>query len=205
MKDTVIVFARAPRLGAVKRRLARDIGNRAALQFHVATMTRLVRALMAERRFRTIVAVTPDRACLSLRVKQIAQGGGDLGIRMHRAFWLYPKGRVAIVGCDIPAAGPVDLLAAFRALGRADAVFGPAMDGGYWLVAMGVRRPARPFARVRWSSEHALADTLVNFAGRRVERLRTLNDVDTVDDWREHRAGLDGKSLSRHGACASGN
>ena len=205
MKDTVIVFARAPRLGAVKRRLARDIGHRAALRFHVATMTKLVRALVAERRFQTIVAVTPDRARLSLRVKQVPQGSGDLGTRMHRAFWRYPKARVAIIGCDIPAAGPVDLLAAFRALGHADAVFGPAMDGGYWLVAMGVRRPARPFARVRWSSEYALIDTMANFAGRRVTRLRTLNDVDTVDDWRNHHAALDDKSLSRHGACASGD
>ncbi len=39
MKDTVIVFARAPRLGTVKRRLARDIGDRAALRFHTATLT----------------------------------------------------------------------------------------------------------------------------------------------------------------------
>jgi hypothetical protein len=40
MKDTVVVFARAARLGAVKRRLAREIGARAALRFHLATMTR---------------------------------------------------------------------------------------------------------------------------------------------------------------------
>lgn len=182
MKDTVIVFARAPRLGAVKRRLARDIGDRAALRFHMATMTRLVRALAAERRFRTIVAVTPDRAWVRLPVERVAQGGGDLGFRMHRAFCRYPFGRVAIVGCDIPDAGPGDLLAAFRALGRADAVFGPAADGGYWLVGMGPRRPARPFARVRWSSADALADTLANFAGRRVVMLRTLCDVDRGAD-----------------------
>lgn len=191
MKDTVIVFARAPRLGAVKRRLARDIGDRAALRFHVATMTRLVCALATERRFRTIVAVTPDRARLSLRVKQMAQGGGDLGTRMHRAFWRYPTGRVAIIGCDIPAAGAADLLAAFRALGRADAVFGPAADGGYWLVGMGPRRPAQPFARVRWSSADALADTLVNFAGRRVALLRTLRDVDTGADLQEEDFNTD--------------
>ena len=136
MKDTVVVFTRAPRLGAVKRRLARDIGDRAALRFHVATMTRLVRALAADRRFRTVVAVTPDRARLSLPVKQIPQGSGDLGMRMHRALGRYRCGRVAIIGCDIPEAGPRDLLAAFRALGSADAVFGPATDGGYWLVAI---------------------------------------------------------------------
>jgi uncharacterized protein len=75
-------------------------------------------------------------------------------------------------------------VAAFRALGRADAVFGPAADGGYWLVGLSPRRPARPFAGVRWSSEHALTDTLGNFPGRRFARLRTLQDVDTAADYR---------------------
>jgi rSAM/selenodomain-associated transferase 1 len=186
MKDTVVVFARAPRLGAVKRRLARDIGQRAALRFHLATMTRLLRGLAADKRFRTVLAVTPDcaRFRLPLRTPRIAQGGGDLGQRMHRAFRRFPHARVAIIGCDIPDARPHDIVAAFTALGSADAAFGPAADGGYWLVAMSPRRPARPFARVRWSTAHALADTLANFTGRRIKQLRTLRDVDTADDLR---------------------
>src|SRR6202035_4265954 len=86
MKDTVIVFARAPRLGTVKRRLARDIGDRAALRFHMATLTALLRDLLACRRFDVLLAVTPDRACVRLpvRVRRIGQGGGDLGRRMSR-------------------------------------------------------------------------------------------------------------------------
>jgi hypothetical protein len=191
MRDTVVVFARAPRLGAVKRRLARDIGDRAALRFHVATMTRLVRALAGARRFRVVVAMTPDRARLRLPVGRVAQGGGDLGVRMHRAFWRWPRARVAIIGCDIPEAGVADVLAAFRALGRADAVFGPAADGGYWLVGMGPRRPAQPFAGVRWSSEHALVDTLANFRGRRVVMLRMLHDVDSGEDWQQYNLNTD--------------
>jgi uncharacterized protein len=186
MKDTVVVFARAPRLGAVKRRLASEIGDRAALRFHAATLTRLLRALLADRRFRTVLAATPDLAKFSLpaRVERIPQGGGGLGARMDRAFRRFPHGRVAIIGCDIPDAEPKDALAAFRALGSAQAAFGPAEDGGYWLVALSPRRPARPFATVRWSTEYALADTLRNFAGRRIALLRTLHDVDTAADWR---------------------
>jgi uncharacterized protein len=186
MRDVVMVFARAPRLGAVKRRLARETGDRAALRFHVATLTRLVRALARERRFRTVLVVTPDRARfrLPVRLGRLPQGGGDLGARMHRAFRRFPRARVAILGCDIPDAGPGDAREAFRALGTADAVFGPAEDGGYWLVGMSPRRPARPFAGVRWSTEHALADTLANFAGRRIAMLRTLCDVDTAADLR---------------------
>jgi glycosyltransferase A (GT-A) superfamily protein (DUF2064 family) len=102
---------------------------------------------------------------------------------MHRACRRIPRGRVAIIGCDIPEASAADVAAAFRALGHADAAFGPATDGGYWLVALGPRRPARPFAAVRWSGPHALADTRANFAGRRVALLRTLRDVDTAADF----------------------
>jgi hypothetical protein len=108
---------------------------------------------------------------------------------MDRACRGFPRGRVAIIGCDIPDAGAADVLAAFKALGRAAAVFGPAADGGYWLVGLGPLRPARPFANARWSTCHALADTLVNFRGRPVALLRTLNDVDTVADWRGQATG----------------
>ena len=184
MRGTVIVFARAPRLGAVKRRLARDIGERAALRFHLRTLHGLARALAADGRFRTLLAMTPDgsRCRPAVKLARVSQGRGDLGQRMHRLIAKFPRGRVAIIGSDIPAAGPGDLAAAFGALGRADAAFGPAEDGGYWLVALGPRRPAHPFARVRWSSEHALADTLVNFRPRRVALMRRLRDVDTADD-----------------------
>jgi hypothetical protein len=184
MRDTVFVFARAPRLGTVKRRLARDIGARAALRFHRATMIALLRELLADRRFHTVLAVTPDRARfrLPVRVDRVGQGSGDLGARMQRAMARAGTGRAVIIGCDIPDARASDVRAAFRALGRADAVFGPAEDGGYWLVGMAPRRPGHPFADVRWSTSDALADTLGHFRGRRVALLRRLRDVDTVAD-----------------------
>jgi rSAM/selenodomain-associated transferase 1 len=188
MRDTVVVFARAPRLGTVKRRLARDIGDRAALRFHTGTLTRLLRDLLRERRFRTVLALTPDgaRDRLPMRVARMAQGRGDIGKRMDTACRRFRRGNVAIVGSDIPDASAADLRAAFRALGRHDAVFGPAEDGGYWLVALGPRRPAQPFDKARWSTEHALADTLRNFRGHRVARVRMLRDVDTACDLPMH-------------------
>ncbi|WP_237217525.1 TIGR04282 family arsenosugar biosynthesis glycosyltransferase, partial [Falsiroseomonas oryziterrae] len=137
-----------------------------------------------DRRWRTVLAVTPDHASSRWPrdVPRRAQGRGDLGARMARALGWHR--RAVLVGSDIPHLARSDLANAFRALGRADAVFGPSEDGGYWLVGFGPRRPAKPFARVRWSSEHALADTLANFAGRRTALLRTLRDVDTAADLR---------------------
>ena len=183
--DTVVVFARAPRLGAVKRRLAADVGAFAALRFHRRTLTKIWRLAAADSRHVTVVAVTPARARiqgLSSEVAREPQGAGDLGQRMAAVFASRPRQRVVLIGCDVPNIEAEDLAAAFRALGQADAVFGPAADGGYWLVGMGPARPAHPFRDVRWSSEHALADTLRNFRHLRVARLRTLRDIDTAAD-----------------------
>jgi glycosyltransferase A (GT-A) superfamily protein (DUF2064 family) len=99
---------------------------------------------------------------------------------MERALAPFP--RAILIGSDIPGLGPTDIAAGFRALGRADAVFGPALDGGYWLVGFGPRRPHRPFAKVRWSGPHALADTLVHFHRHRVALLPPKRDVDSAED-----------------------
>ncbi len=186
MRDTVVVFARAPRLGAVKRRLARDIGDRAALRFHTDVLTALLRDLKACPAFNTVLALTPDRARVAYRIRTFPQGRGDLGQRMARALGRFC--RVVLIGCDIPQANAADVRAAFRALGTADAVFGPAADGGFWLIALGPRRPADPFLGVRWSTEHALADTLRRFRHHRVALIRTLTDVDTGVDYLRYLA-----------------
>jgi rSAM/selenodomain-associated transferase 1 len=202
VKGTVFVFARVPRLGTVKRRLARDVGDRTALRFHQVMLRRLLRALARERRFATVIAATPDRARARwpLRLPVIGQGSGDLGARMHQA--LARGRRTVAVGCDIPDVTAADIRAAFRALGRADAVFGPAEDGGYWLVGLGPRRPARPFANVRWSTPHALADTLANFRNHRVAFLRTLRDVDDAAGFTSWKAATTRESAARSGRPA---
>ncbi len=185
-RPTLILFARAPRLGTVKRRLAAGIGARAALRFYAGTLAAVARPLARDRRWRTLLATTPRGAradwtrFVPRATARFAQPTGDLGARMAGAMRRHPV--AVLAGSDIPDICPTDIAAAFQALGRADAVFGPAQDGGYWLVGMGPRRPARPFARVRWSTEHTLADTLANFRGRRVALLRTLQDVDTAED-----------------------
>ena len=179
--DIVVVFARAPRLGTVKRRLAADIGEQAALRFHRRMLARTLRLVARDHRHAGVLAITPRGARISGLTLE-PQSNGDLGARMAAAFARRPRQRIVLIGCDIPDLSSADLAAAFRALGRADAVFGPALDGGYWLVGMARRRPAHPFRDVRWSTRHALADTLRNFRGRNVALLRTLRDVDDAAD-----------------------
>ena len=194
----LVVFLRAPRLGRVKSRLAAGIGALAALRFYRETSERLQRAMTRDARWRVHLALTPERDALRGRDWRVAasrfgQGAGDLGRRMERAVRRLPPGPVVIIGSDIPALGPAHVAAAFAALGTHHAVFGPAADGGYWLVGFR-RRPRLPrplFARARWSSPHALADTVAGLPrDMRVAFLETLEDVDDAAAYQRWRGTL---------------
>jgi rSAM/selenodomain-associated transferase 1 len=181
----VILFARAPRLGTVKRRLAAGIGQVRALCFYRNALARTIREL---RGFDARIAITPDRAKFRRHpsLPLINQGHGDLGARMTNAFRRFPRRQVILIGADIPNLCARDLRQATTLLRHHDAVFGPAADGGYYLVAMGRRRPTAPFANVRWSTAHALADTQQNFRHLRIAKLRTLADIDTAENLKNH-------------------
>jgi uncharacterized protein len=191
MRRTLVLFARVPALGAGKRRLAREVGEVAAWRFERLMLALMLRRLGHDRRWRLRLATTPDRAALRLAryhagVERVDQGGGDLGIRMRRAIAQCPPGPVVLVGADIPSVAPRHIAEAFRRLGQCDLVFGPAEDGGFWLVGAR-RRPRLPplFGRVRWSSPEAFADTLANLPrDTAVGFVARLEDVDDRDAYR---------------------
>lgn len=191
LNNHLIIFTRTPRLGGAKRRLAADIGAGAAMQFARANLDHLARKLGSDARWSCALAVSPDRDASGgygwpAGLARIPQGPGDLGQRMARAMACAMPGPVVIIGADIPEITPGHIGRAFAALGRSDAVFGPARDGGYWLVGL-KRRPCIPdiFTDVRWSSRHALVDTASNLGpGTRISYLDTLADIDSGDDFR---------------------
>ena len=165
----LVIMARSPVAGRVKSRLARDVGSVPATQFYRHTAAAVIARLATDKGWRTTLALTPDHgdfpAAWLKRARHKHQGGGDLGQRMQRIMDRARPGPVVIVGTDIPDIRACDIAKAFAALGRADAVFGPAADGGYWLVGLKrTPRVLRIFDGVRWSSEHALADTKANLA-----------------------------------------
>jgi rSAM/selenodomain-associated transferase 1 len=182
MTRHLVIFARAPQFGRVKRRLATAIGSAAAMRFYRQTLDRQVRTLSRDRRWTVWLFLTPDPARRRANVR--GQGQGDLGQRMKRPFRLLPPGPVVLVGSDIPAMRPFHIARAFALLGRHDLVFGPATDGGFWLV--GARRsrplPRSLFSGVRWSTAHALADTLATIPpGYTTGIADTLDDVDDLE------------------------
>ena len=183
-------MVKEPNPGRVKTRLGRSIGMTNAAWWFRHNAQSLIRKLSVDSRWKTILAVSPDIDGLTSRVwpnhlPRWAQGGGNLGDRMGNIFRNAPKGPILIIGADIPNIKPGFINDAFDALGNHDAVVGPALDGGYWLI--GLKRGARPipnslFKGVSWSSETTLSDTLDSLGANKVKHIIQLQDVDTADD-----------------------
>lgn len=184
-------------MGRVKTRLGQEIGAVKAWAFYCRCLIDTARRMAYDNRWRTWLALTPDASKaprgLPSRISMIDQGDGDLGTRMNNAMVDMPPGPTVIIGTDIPDIQPSDIAGAFNALGANDAVLGPAQDGGYWLVGCR-RRPRFPglFDHVRWSSEHALADTLANAdrAGLRTKLLANREDVDDEASYKRWRNNM---------------
>ncbi|MGR3712019.1 MAG: TIGR04282 family arsenosugar biosynthesis glycosyltransferase [Shimia sp.] len=183
-----------PRPGRVKTRLGRDMGLTSAAWWFRHQSAALISRLR-DPRWELTLAVAPDVAGITSRiwsadVPRVPQGGGNLGDRMARQMHIQPPGPVCIIGADIPDVRRTHIQAAFQSLGDHDATFGPATDGGYWLV--GLKRMASPppslFRNVRWSTEHALSDSRASLPNHRIATVATLDDVDTLADLTRLRA-----------------
>lgn len=190
------LFARAPRLGEVKTRLAAEIGPAAAL---AAYRDMLVRSLarfadVAERR---VVVFTPadaddEFAALAPQWERLAQCEGELGARL-RAFFAgaFAAGadRVVCLGVDSPSL-PADFIRhALNGLSRDDVALGPTQDGGYYLVGLS-RFTDAPFDRIDWGGPRVFEQTMrrCRDAGLSITRSPEWYDVDTAADLRRLRS-----------------
>ena len=193
-QNHLLIFAKAPRYGAVKSRLATNVGHLKACQIFRNISTRIIKRLCRDTRWKCSLAVTPDKYARVGRfwpdiATRFTQGSGDLGDRMSRPLRELPPGPIVMIGSDIPDITGAHIIDAFRALGTSDFVFGPSRDGGFWLVGIR-RRPARiiPFHEVRWSSPTALSDTINNIGPKyRVTFLEELEDIDDAAAWQRWR------------------
>ncbi len=187
-RPVAILFLKAPLIGAVKTRLAADIGALAAWRFHCETAQRTGARLAGRPEWDLVLAAAPRRSARHLRrglprlsgLPCIDQGEGDLGDRMARCLDRFaPRPRI-LFGADIPGIDAGAIGRAFGLLRRSDLLFGPAGDGGFWLA--GQRGPVRCgglFDGVPWSGPETLAATLRNVPRhRRTAFAETLADID---------------------------
>lgn len=189
-RPRLVIMVKEPVAGRVKTRLGRDIGVSRATGFYRQTLAAVTTRLARDCRWQTLLSVAPAVALrsntLPVALPRIPQNGGDLGQRMQAIFDLGGRGPVVVIGTDIPEVAPHHIADAFRVLGRNDVVFGPAVDGGFWLV--GMRRTPRLvdlFHDVRWSTADTLRDCLDGLRRQpsvTVELVATLSDADDRRD-----------------------
>lgn len=191
------LFAKLPRPGQVKTRLAADTSPEWAAQVADAFLRDLIDRLAAVEAER-VIAFDPPAA--EAEFASIAQGrftleaqvSGHLGRRLAAFLTNHlPRGPVVVLGTDSPTVPLEHIEQAFHALERADVVLGPATDGGYYLLGC-AHRLLPLFEGIAWSTPHVLAETVARLADPAwgLALLPPWYDVDTLDDWRMLRGHL---------------
>ncbi len=187
-KKLFIVFAKNGELGKVKTRLAQTIGNEGALRVYLDLLqiTEDVSSAVENVHLRIYFSdyILENRW---QRKEKYIQQGADLGQRMKNAFEQgFHDGFMSIVGigADLPEITPTHISDAFHALETTDFVFGPALDGGYYLVGMSFEKGLYIFENKPWSTEELYQLTKTEILENRhsVSELETLNDIDTIED-----------------------
>ena len=189
--NELLLFAKAPRAGQVKTRLAEYLGAERALEGYCRLLEVVVRKVGSLKP--ATVYFTPVDSEDELRPffpghwGFRAQEGADLGERLGNAIaasFAAGSERVAVIGADCPYVRPADIEDTWENLDFHDLVLGPAEDGGYWLIGMKKCHPEL-FSGIRWGTETVLEET-VERAQRlhlKVALFRTLSDVDTMLQW----------------------
>lgn len=207
--ERLIIFTRYPEPGKTKTRLIPLLGEQGAAD---------LQRRMTEHLITKIRNLCPSR---SLSIEIHYEGGdetrmqnwlgpefvyhrqhpGNIGRRMRLAFDdVFQAGIEAavMIGSDIPGITPDILREAFDNLGTHDLVFGPAGDGGYYLVGTNIASWSKSdpilFEDMPWGSAAVLSKTLETATQLGLSHilLEKLDDVDrpeNLDVWyRETRS-----------------
>ncbi len=185
----LIIFLKNPEIGQVKTRLARQIGNEAALEvyFKLIVMTREV-ANRVSRDKAVYYSRYADRedSWDNKKYSKHLQRGDSLGDRMHHAVQeVLSEGyeKVVLIGSDVYGLTPEVIEQAFELLDNNDVVIGPARDGGYYLIGM-KEANAGLFDLKYWSTPNVFSETVKRIRGQSLRYAQTplLNDIDELED-----------------------
>ncbi len=192
----LLVFARYPTKGTVKKRLAADIGESLTVELYrsfVLDLLSTIEQLAVPLRicFHPHNSGEAFAAWLGTKYRFVPQEGRDLGERMKNGFIrAFAEGyrRVGIVGSDVPDLPAGFITEAFLGLETHDAVIGPSFDGGYYL--MGFRQTAfvpAAFEGIPWGTGSVIRETrsILEKEERSIHLLPAWNDIDTLDDLKD--------------------
>jgi rSAM/selenodomain-associated transferase 1 len=194
MDKALLIFAKQPSPGKVKTRLSPPLSLQDAAEIYRCMLSDTLAKVAVLGGVEKFLFFEPSPEAEEFfrhgfpGFNVFPQEGAGLGERLVRAFEkVFSLGfrSVAAIGSDSPDLPPSLLEKSFRLLerGEADVVFGPAMDGGYYLVAQGFFSPG-VFRDIPWSTDRVLekSEAAAASLGLRVVCLPTWHDMDTVDD-----------------------
>ncbi len=188
-KDLLIIFYRNPKIGKVKTRLAATVGNQKALEIYMK-LSLHTKTITEDLNLEKIVFYTDVIDLMDIwpnaTFLKALQDGKELGEKMKNAFVAgFETGytSICIIGTDCYELTAEIITQAFEALKSADAVIGPARDGGYYLLGM-TNPHTGVFNNKNWSTETVLQETIQNFESLNLNyiKLQELTDVDTAED-----------------------
>ncbi|MFK7832023.1 MAG: TIGR04282 family arsenosugar biosynthesis glycosyltransferase [Winogradskyella sp.] len=185
-KSLVIVFVKNIKLGTVKTRLAKTIGDVGAFEVYselVKITEKATETLEVDKRIYFSNAVVDSKWKNEFKT---VQSGSDLGERMLNAFqdgFRDGYENIVLIGSDLPDINAKHIMNGLKALETEKVVFGPAEDGGYYLVGMS-QLEASIFTNKPWSQPDLLVTTMLELSSKNIKfyLLSTLNDIDTYED-----------------------
>ena len=189
-KTLLIVFVKNIKLGKVKTRLAKTIGNEAAFTVY----KELVKVTEnATKKVDTIRHIYFSDVVIDSKWSndfKTVQQGDDLGERMQHAFqqgFDQDYERIVLIGSDLPNISAQIIEKGFDALNNNQVVFGPAEDGGYYLIGLSKMLPSI-FRNKPWSTDNLLNLTLEELKQQNIDvsLIDTLNDIDTFEDLKQY-------------------
>jgi len=185
--NLLIIFTRNAELGKVKTRLAKTIGDRAALKIYTFLLQHtfsITKNLPVVKQVHYSVEVRNKDIWDNDIYTKTMQFGEGLGERMEFAFQKgFKQGfeNIILIGSDMFDLSQDDLDAAFKALKNHNFVLGPAEDGGYYLIGM-KKMESQLFQNKKWGTNTVLKETLSNMEKETVQILPIRNDIDYFED-----------------------
>ncbi len=193
--------AKAPVPGQVKTRLGATIGMDPAAELYAAFLTDLS-ARFATAPFEVAWHVEPGAwpslSKLAGRADAVREQRGDSWAERQANLFFDTaaagEGTVVLAATDSPQLRPARVAEAFAELDRHDVVFGPTLDGGYYLV--GMKGFHDVLSGVAMSTGSALEQALAHARARRLRAalLAPELDVDTAADLDGLRAAVTGRA-----------
>lgn len=186
-KNILLIFARHPELGKCKTRLAKSVGDYAALEVYkylLKNTADILQKINVERQVWYANQIHKNDIWSDDLFNKKEQTKGDLGQKMKAAFEsAFEEGaqKVVIVGTDIQDLDKKVIDQAFKKLDTNDVVIGPASDGGYYLLGMKNLKP-KAFELKEWSTAEVFNQTIDALKGEKISILEQKNDVDYLED-----------------------